>query len=379
MMALCKGEKERSINYLVKSIYFGGGTPSLAKPELVRKVLEVVTSAPGVHLDPQCEVTLEINPSGVDPSKLREFKDAGVNRISVGIQSLRPHVLELFGRDHSVEEGLDTIKEVAKVFDNVSSDFIWGYPGQTVDDWKKDLVFVTQQLGVGHLSLYQLTYERGTPLYSRTLKRQNRDKQKLPKNIVIDDDEHNRLADLYDITMEECANGGFEQYEVSSFCRKRTEDVDDVDHRGKHNMSIWSGSPFIGVGPGAAGRVDLSHGATAPHVRFRTHRINAPAHYIRQVRQHGHGHAANSPSKMLRIEEIAERLTLGLRTYAGFDCSAFEEAEVEQVVDVGMVDAFVKNGLLTVTRNGGTRSMIIQPTVRGLAVIDGVLAQILRV
>nr|KAJ3422721.1 radical S-adenosyl methionine domain-containing protein 1 [Polyrhizophydium stewartii] len=219
----------------IHSVYFGGGTPSLARPEMVARVLQRVQD---LGMTPsQLEVTLEANPTSVEASKLRAFKAAGINRLSLGVQSLDPDALRFLGRDHSAKEALEAIETALDVFDNVSLDFIWGRPGQTVAAWERELQQVTA-LGASHLSLYQLTVERGTPLFKQV--------QKHPQLMPGEDE----IADLFEATRHVASLGGYEQYEVSSFCRGGMR-----SNRGQHNQSYWNGNDYIGVGPGSHGRL----------------------------------------------------------------------------------------------------------------------------
>ncbi|KAJ3161832.1 hypothetical protein HDU86_006603 [Geranomyces michiganensis] len=183
----------------VTSVYFGGGTPSLARPDMVSKILDVLASLCNVPTD--IEISLEGNPTSIETARLREFRAAGVNRLSLGLQALNERDLKFFGRDHSAREGLRAVHVARGVFDKVSIDAIWGRPGQSVDAWIKELEeFAT--FGVSHLSLYQLTVERGTPLFRAVQQHA----------VTVPDADSS--ADMYEATVMTAARLGYEQYEV---------------------------------------------------------------------------------------------------------------------------------------------------------------------
>ena len=170
----------------VHSVYFGGGTPSLARPELVEKILQILVP---FGIGPKTEVTLELNPSSAETRSMKDFQRAGVNRISMGVQSLSDDALLSFGRDHSVSEALTAIEKAKSLFENISLDFIYGRPNQTLDQWRQELEQVIS-LGAPHLSLYNLMVERGTPLF----------KDIASKKISLPDADVS--ADMYGLTVE---------------------------------------------------------------------------------------------------------------------------------------------------------------------------------
>ena len=246
--------------FVIKSVYFGGGTPSLARPQLISTVLETIARC--ATMEGGVEVTLEANPT--EAASLEAFRDAGVDRVSLGVQSLSVIDLRFMGRDHSVRQSLVAIEAAKKVFRNVSLDFISARPGQTVLKWSRELEDIVA-LDPNHLSIYQLTVERGTPLFSLVQE----------GKVVIPDNE--LLADLFEYTQDYLSSNGFEQYEVSSYSR-------DGDSRSIHNQNYWKGLSYIGVGPGAHGRVRHSDGTAT-----RTYRINDPKEWISQCLSAGNG------------------------------------------------------------------------------------------
>ncbi|KAI8898286.1 hypothetical protein BC833DRAFT_590505 [Globomyces pollinis-pini] len=236
----------------INSIYFGGGTPSLAKPTLVENILKLLfidlNFKPAVDL----EVTLEANPTRLEAQSLKDFKAAGVNRLSLGIQSLDNDDLKFFGRDHNVNEALQAITLAQSLFENVSLDFIWGRPGHTTDQWELELSQILS-FGANHLSLYQLTVENGTPLAKLASKSSNR-------NLFPCED---TLVDMFQLTQELTQRGGYGQYEVSSYAKDGLS-----SNRSKHNQGYWNGNDYIGIGPGAHGRL-----FKADNIRYRTYRV----------------------------------------------------------------------------------------------------------
>ncbi|KAI9142583.1 hypothetical protein BKA69DRAFT_1123934 [Paraphysoderma sedebokerense] len=287
------GHKKREI----RSIYFGGGTPSLAKPRVFEKIINLVDSKCKMTRD--TEISLEGNPSSLTLDRLREFKSVGVNRLSIGIQSLNPKDLILLNRDHSLSESIRVIEQSRNLFPGkVSLDFIWGRPAQSVNDWKNELEAILQ-LSDNHLSLYQLTLERGTPLFKAYEKR----KVEFPSEAEI--------ADMYDLTIELTSAAGFNHYEVSSFSRN--------NEISKHNTSYWLGLDYIGVGPGAHGRITVKSEANRrTWQRKRTYRILHPKTWLKHC---------ISPSKsglhhdsfLTSQESMQEMLLLSLRMKNGID------------------------------------------------------------
>lgn len=210
------------------SVYFGGGTPSLMRPESVGKVLDGIELMFGLAAG--AEVSLEANPKTVDSKKLRAFRAAGINRLSIGAQSLDDDRLGFLGRAHTAAEALHTIDEAGKVFENLSADFIYAVPGQGLDEWASELERIAA-LGLPHLSLYQLSIERGTPMYGTA----------------------KPIGEAPGAKMFEYTNRRLRrpcpQYEVSNYARRGFEC--------RHNINYWTGGRYIGIGPGAAGRVRI--------------------------------------------------------------------------------------------------------------------------
>jgi oxygen-independent coproporphyrinogen-3 oxidase len=218
-------ERYRGIiaNRRVSSIYFGGGTPSLANPKLFERLIKAIGGAP--------EITIEINPATANEAKLRDFRTAGVNRASIGVQSLDDAELAFLGRLHDAKGALECLDTAQKIFGNISADFIYAMPGQTIEKWGAALCKI-KGLGLPHYSLYQLSIEPKTRLFSRKTK-------------PIDDGIAVKMLNMARREMQSFAP----QYEVSNYARPGCES--------KHNINYWTGGDYVGIGPAAAGRIRL--------------------------------------------------------------------------------------------------------------------------
>ncbi|KAI8922521.1 hypothetical protein DFJ77DRAFT_27598 [Powellomyces hirtus] len=342
----------------VNSVYFGGGTPSLARPSMVTKILDLLSK--NCKLAPGMEVSLEGNPTSIEVSRLREFRRAGVNRVSLGLQALNDADLRFFGRDHNARNAVDAVRLASEVFNKVSVDAIWGRPGQTVESWREELKEIASY-GVSHLSLYQLTVERGTPLF--------RSVHSGSVTVPQSDD----AADMYEATVETAKECGYHQYEVSSFARGGL-----VVNRSEHNQSYWKGADYIGIGPGAHGRLYDEVG-----VRFRTYRILDPEGWMRQCETSGHGMRRIVP--MTKQQTVEELILLGLRTTDGLDFQTLaahgRQQAVEEIIDVQRVQELVDAGLLQWGDERAQRfddANGIRTSARGLAVVDRIVPELLR-
>nr|XP_054773798.1 radical S-adenosyl methionine domain-containing protein 1, mitochondrial-like [Lytechinus pictus] len=217
----------------VNSIFFGGGTPSLAEPRVLEGVIDAVREM--VVMPTDVEITMEANPTSVEMKRLEDFKSAGINRLSLGIQALNNNDLRTLGREHTVDQSLTCIQEARTLFpDRLSIDIIFGRPSQTLNSWKAELDHILKVCD-SHISLYQLTLEPGTLLY------------KLDQQGVLPMPDADVMADMYENAVERLAISGFRRYEVSNFAR-------DVEAESTHNKAYWEGKQYIGVGPGAHGR-----------------------------------------------------------------------------------------------------------------------------
>ena len=270
------------------SVFLGGGTPSLMAPETVGVLLEDARTMFAAADD--LEVTLEANPTSVEAGRLAGFRDAGVNRISLGVQSLDPAALTMLGRQHSAPQAVAALELARRLFPRVSFDLIYARPGQDLAAWRAELRQALAMVA-DHLSLYQLTIEPGT----RFATLHARGEIELP-----DDD---LAAALYDATAEEAARHGLLPYEVSNYAVPGAES--------RHNLAYWRYADYAGIGPGAHGRLGLPHGRVA------TRRHRAPEPWAERVERDGHGTVEES--LLSAADQAREMLVMGLRLREGID------------------------------------------------------------
>lgn len=310
------------------SIFFGGGTPSLMLPETVDTVLRAARAAWG--FGNQIEITLEANPTSVEGGRFRGFAEAGVNRLSMGIQALRDEDLRRLGRMHDVAEARAAFDIAREVFGRISFDLIYARQGQSRSAWQTEL---REALGMAadHLSLYQLTVEPGTAFGRRAAAGGLRD---LP--------DEDLSADMYADTQNICAGAGLAGYEISNHARPGSES--------RHNLIYWRQGDWAAVGPGAHGRLTLSGGRVATEAHL------APGAWLEAVERRGTGESLRAFVPM--EEQATEYLLMGLRLAEGIDESRFsrlagrplDEGVVQRLTDMGMI--FRCNGRLCTTDAG---------------------------
>jgi len=272
----------------VSSIFFGGGTPSLMQPETVGAILDRIAALWSVDAD--AEITIEANPGSVEAARFRGYRAAGVNRASLGVQSLRDDILKSLGRIHSVAEAKAAIEVARSTFDRFSFDLIYARPRQTPDEWRAELREALS-IGAPHLSLYQLTIEQGTPFAALHA----------AGKLVVPDEEV--ASALYAVTQELTAAAGLPTYEISNHAPAGEES--------RHNMLYWRYGEYAGIGPGAHGRLDWD-GA-----RHATSTERGPEAWAARVEEHGHGLLETAPLTL--SEQADEALLMGLRLVEGID------------------------------------------------------------
>jgi len=271
----------------VDTIFFGGGTPSLMQPETVAAVIEAIAALWPVARE--VEITLEANPSSVEAARFAGYRAAGVNRVSLGVQSLRDEALQFLGRLHSAQQARDAVQIAHAHFERVSVDLIYARPGQTVAAWREELREALG-LGVRHLSAYQLTIEPGTAFY------------RLHEAGKLDTPPDDIATALFDATRDICAAAGLSAYEVSNHAVPGEES--------RHNLIYWRYGDYVGVGPGAHGRIALADGTRAA-----TETLRDPAAWLAQVE--GDGHGVETETALARLEQAEEMLLMGLRLAEG--------------------------------------------------------------
>jgi oxygen-independent coproporphyrinogen-3 oxidase len=306
------------------SIFFGGGTPSLMDPEWAGAITQKARAL--FDAAPDLEVTLEANPTDAEAERFAAFAAAGVNRLSLGVQSLDDADLAFLGRNHDAAEARRAAAVAARAFPRLSIDLIYALPGQTPDVWSERLG-AALALGAGHVSAYQLTCETGTA-FAKAVKRG----EWAPP-------EQDAAGALFDTTQETLAAAGFEPYEVSNHAWGEAA-------RSRHNLIYWRGGDYLGVGPGAHGRVTDSAG-----VRWATEAPRKIAAYVERV-----GAGEGPERARLSAGDVAlERLLMGLRTLEGVALAdlaplAIDPTEIGSLVGVGLLQ--VEDERLIATRRG---------------------------
>uniref|UniRef100_A0A8D0H091 Radical S-adenosyl methionine domain-containing protein n=1 Tax=Sphenodon punctatus TaxID=8508 RepID=A0A8D0H091_SPHPU len=335
----------------ITSVFFGGGTPSLASPLTIATILDTISQS--THLAGDAEVTLEANPTSAGASRLAGFQAAGANRLSIGIQSLDDSELRLLGRTHTAGEALRTLEEGKKLFPgHTSVDVIFGLPGQTLASWVRALEKLLP-LCDDHVSLYQLTLERGTSLFKQV----HQGSLPMPEPDVV--------AEMYEAAREALQEAGFRQYEVSNFARNGALST--------HNLSYWQGSQYIGLGPGAHGRfVPLGEGKSLREARIQT---LEPDNWMKEVMAFGHG--TRKQTALSEGDVLEEILALGLRTDVGISHQHWLQFSPSLTLgDVFGTSEEVKEleeqGFLILDSRG------LRCSWKGLAVLDSLLPTLLN-
>jgi putative oxygen-independent coproporphyrinogen III oxidase len=333
--------RERTGPREVTSIFLGGGTPSLMKPETVGAVLDAV--ARNWTVPAGIEVTLEANPSSVEAGRFRGYRAAGVNRVSLGVQALNDRDLRFLGRLHDVKEALVAIELARNTFPRLSFDLIYARPGQTPEAWEAEL---DEAIGhaADHLSLYQLTIEEGTRFHVL---------HAAGKFEIPDGD---RAADLYVVTQEVTAARGLPAYEISNHARPGAES--------RHNLTYWRYGEYVGVGPGAHGRF-LENGR-----RVVTVAEKMPETWANLVEAKGHG--VTGGEVLTRSEEADEFLLMGLRLAEGIDLARYEAMSGKGFSPVRL-SMLQEEGLVAPVGNSRLRA-----TPLGMIVLDAVVADLAR-
>ena len=322
---------------IVTSVFFGGGTPSLMEPHVAAALIAAVQAHWPMAED--LEVTLEANPSSVEAGRFAVRRQAGVNRLSIGVQSLDDRVLKFLGRPHSAAEARAALEAAAACFARFSFDLIYGWAGHPVRRWRQDLAEAMSLAG-DHVSAYQLTIEPGTPFHRERTATAGED----------------TMAELYEATGETLATAGLAAYEISNYARPGAAC--------RHNRAIWQGSDYIGIGPGAHGRL------TEGDVRHAVQQHRLPERWLKTVESRGHGTARQRP--LSASERREELLLLGLRLTDGIERNRFHALtglSLEQAVDPGGLERV--HGLVILDHHG------LRVTPAGRLLLDAVLRELL--
>jgi len=307
----------------VNTIFFGGGTPSLMPIFLVEGILKKISEL--FEVDQDCEISLEANPTSSESSKFKALRDIGINRLSMGIQALNDEDLKFLGREHSAKEAMETIEIAAKIFDNFSFDLIYARPKQSLEAWKDELERAIS-IGTKHLSLYQLTIEKGTKFFSQFAR----------KEFVMPDE--NLSAEFYEMTNQITSDAGFALYEISNYAKKNYEC--------KHNMVYWQGGDYLGIGAGAHSRIYLDGEVKRSAITM----LHEPMAWLKKAQEEG---AAIQKIEKISAKELIEELTLmGLRLPAGIDDKIFQthfKKNISEIFDLKKLQSLANQGLINIT------------------------------
>jgi len=331
-------EHEHTRGRRVGSIFFGGGTPSLIPPALAGALIAEAERL--WSLAPDAEITLEANPTSYEAAKFADFRAAGVNRVSLGVQSLEDEALAFLGREHSAVEALAAVESAQGLFGRVTFDLIYALPGQSAAAWEAQLARALA-FGTEHLSLYQLTIEPGTGFAGAVAK---------GRFTPMDADE---AADLFVQTQDQTAAAGLPAYEISNHARKGAQS--------HHNLTYWRYRDYVGIGPGAHGR----RGGVA------TIRHKKPEAFLRRVGENGHG--LSEERALNRDEQLSEALLMGLRLAEGVDLAALATrfgTEADALIDTKRAEFYA--GLGFVTREGDRLTV----TPQGMPLLDALLGEL---
>ncbi len=329
------------------SIFFGGGTPSLMEPDTVAGL---ITDARRLfHPADDLEVTLEANPTSVETGRLRGFRDAGVNRVSLGVQSLDDAALRGLGRGHSAAQAMTALEAARAIFPRISFDLIYARPGQGLAEWRAELDRALA-LGPDHLSLYQLTIEPGTRF------------EALHRQGLLAMPEPELGAALYEETGRIAAGHGLLAYEVSNYARPGSES--------RHNLAYWRYGDYAGIGPGAHGRRS-SPSADGPPAIFATRRHRAPEPWADRVERQGHGLVDDV--RLVAPEPAREMLLMGLRLSEGIEAvrfaartgTALEDALEPEILQAAIEADYLswRDGRLAATPEGRLRLEALLPAL----------------
>jgi putative oxygen-independent coproporphyrinogen III oxidase len=326
----------------VTSVFFGGGTPSLMAPETAAAVLERIGR--NWRLAPDVEVTLEANPNSAEAERFAAFRGIGINRLSIGVQALDDAALRFLGRGHNSGEARAAVAAASRIFDRFSFDLIYARPGQTLAAWTAELREALA-MAADHLSVYQLTIEPGTAFQAAHA----RGDFHLP---VADD-----AVALFEATEELLSTAGLPAYEISNHARPGSES--------RHNLVYWRYEDYVGVGPGAHGRLTLDGRKVA------TRQEKAPETWLAAVSRQGH--ATAEQREIPAAEAAEEALMMGLRLAEGIDADRFKREtgmDLNSAIDAGRLTKLTDGGFVVSTATS------LRATAQGRRVLNAVIAEL---
>ncbi len=324
----------------VNTVFFGGGTPSLMPPETITIIIAEINKVWG--LNPGAEISMEANPTSVEAGRFAAFSDAGINRLSMGIQALNDTDLKALGRMHSAEDAIKAFDIAKKYFSNVSFDLIYARQNQTLENWCNELKKAID-MAVDHLSLYQLTIENGTrfgDLYNRGKLRN------LPDEAIA--------TDMYFATQDICGAAGMAGYETSNHCKNGKECL--------HNLNYWRYGDYAGIGPGAHGRLTING------QRFASSTHLSPEKWLDEVKKTGLGRAEFE--RLSTTDQAIEYLMMSMRLNEGADLARYESL-AKTKLKTSVINDLTSDGLIENYR-GNLRS-----TAKGKPLLNGILRELL--
>ncbi len=324
----------------VRSIFFGGGTPSLMAPETVAAIIDAISSQWRVHED--VEITLEANPSSVEAGRFKAYASAGVNRVSLGVQALDDADLQALGRLHNVREAMTALDIAKSHFGRVSFDLIYARPGQTPKAWEEELSKALEQMA-GHLSLYQLTIEPETPFWA--LHRAG--KLKIPEPALA--------GEFYRVTQDLCEDAGLPAYEISNHARPGEEC--------RHNLIYWNYGDYAGIGPGAHGRLGMAGGRHATSIE------RNPENWLERVESRGHG--ISEEEIVTQRQQADEMLLMGLRLRSGVNLRRLD-ALTGYTIDRGRLKGLIDQNLIELDADAGH----LRATKKGRVILNELVLRV---
>jgi len=329
------------------SLFFGGGTPSLMAPSTVAHL--VTRAKARWQVDKNLEVTLEANPTSVEEKCFRDFFEAGINRLSLGVQALREDALRFLGREHSVGEALSALEIAKATFSRVSFDLLYALPDQTLEDWRSELEEALS-LADSHVSIYQLTIEPGTTFFQQE------------KQGVFAIPTTASAAQFYETTQDMMEKAGFRAYEISNHAK--------LGEECRHNLAYWQGCEYIGIGPGAHGRVG---GRSHRETRRARQEIRSPERWLAAVEAQGHGLEMDAP--LGTGNRLAELVMMGLRLRDGISRTNFRSKiglEIEAAFPSAPLAALLEGGFLVLDERG------LRTSTKGRLRLDAILPRLLK-
>lgn len=312
---------DKLTNRKVTTIFFGGGTPSLMPLKLVEGILKKISER--FLLDENCEISLEANPTSFEAEKFKDFKRLGINRLSIGIQALNDNDLKFLGREHSAKEAIATIKKAQEIFENFSFDLIYARPKQSLNEWKNELE-TALEFNTKHLSLYQLTIEKGTKFFSDFKEK----KFEMPSDELS--------AEFYELTNELVEKKGFNLYEISNYAKPSFEC--------KHNLTYWQGRDYIGLGAGAHSRVFFDSEKNRSAIMM----IHEPNLWLKKANEKV---GIQTISRISESELLEEIILSGLRLKNGIENKTFQKLfnkNISEIFDLKKLEKLIAENLIEI-------------------------------